>query len=288
MVKGGLGRGLSSLIPGAENDAPRFSSNDSIQQINVEQIFSNRWQPREYFDHAQLEDLVASIKAHGILQPLTITNSSPGRYELIAGERRWQAAKIAGLKTVPAIVRTASDQQKLELAIIENIQRQDLNPLEEAKSFQRLMDEFSLTQEEVAARVGKKRSSVANALRLLELPELVLKALADNKISAGHAKVILSQPNEKMQLMTLNKILHSGLSVRETETVVNPNKKVGHKKVGHNDPVVKSMEDILQQTLGTKVHVHQHTDNGGTIVIDYFSGEELQRLVGKISGEEMM
>ena len=288
MVKGGLGRGLSSLIPGADNDAPRINIGESVQQISVEQIFTNRWQPREFFDHAQLEDLVSSIKSHGILQPLTLTNSGVGKYELIAGERRWRAAKIAGLKTVPAIVRTADDQQKLELAIIENIQRQDLNPLEEAKSFQRLMDEFSLTQEEVAARVGKKRSSVANALRLLELPEKILRALGDNQITAGHAKAMLSLSNEKAQLALLEKVLNGGMSVRETESATKKPFVAQRPRGGHGDPVIKSMEDILQQSLGTKVHVHQHSDSGGTIVIDYFSGEELQRLVGKISGEELM
>lgn len=288
MVKGGLGRGLSSLIPGADNDAPQINSNDSVQQISVEQISSNQWQPREYFDHAQLEDLVASIKAHGILQPLILTHTGVGKYELIAGERRWRAATIAGLKTVPAIVRSASDQQKLELAIIENIQRQDLNPLEEARSFQRLMDEFSLTQEEAAARVGKKRSSVANTLRLLELPDPVLRALGDNKISAGHAKAILSLTGEKAQLALLEKILSGGMSVRETESATKKTVVKSHVRTGHGDPVIKSLEDILQQSLGTKVHVHQHSDSGGTIVIDYFSGEELQRLVGKISGEELM
>lgn len=287
MTKGGLGRGLSSLIPGAEINTTVVNSENSIQQINVEQIFSNRWQPREYFDRVQLEDLVASIKAHGILQPLTLTKSGVDSYELIAGERRWQAAKIAGLKTVPAIVRTASDQQKLELAIIENIQRQDLNPVEEAKSFQRLIDEFSLTQEEVAARVGKKRSSIANSLRLLELPAPIIKALTDGEISTGHAKVLLSLPTEKAQLMALDKIVTGKLSVRGVEAEIKPKTVIGERKK-YNDPVIKSLEDILQQSLGTKVHVHQHTGKGGTIVIDYFSAEELQRLVGKISGEDIM
>lgn len=287
MIKGGLGRGLSSLIPGAE-DNQRVNNGEAIQQISVEQITSNRWQPREVFDHAQLEDLVASIKAHGILQPLILTSAGFDKYELIAGERRWRAAKIAGLLTVPAIVRNAQDQQKLELAIIENIQRQDLNPLEEARSFERLMNEFSLTQEEVAARLGKKRSSIANALRILELPEVILQALADNKLTMGHAKAILSVPTEKGQLALLEKILTDGMSVRQTETI---SKKIPIKNFGHTvktDPVIKSLEDILQQSLGTKVHVHQHSSNGGTIVIDYFSGEELQRLVGKISGEDLM
>lgn len=287
MIKGGLGRGLSSLIPGAE-DNQRINNGEAIQQISVDLISSNRWQPREVFDHSQLEDLVASIKAHGILQPLILTTSGQNKYELIAGERRWRAAKIAGLATVPAIVRNAHDQQRLELAIIENIQRQDLNAIEEAKSFERLMNEFSLTQEEVAARVGKKRSSVANALRLLELPAVILQALADNKITVGHAKILLSIPSEKERLSLFNKILAEGITVRQAETV---SKKSSAKKGGHyipTDPVIKSLEEIMQQSLGTKVHVHQHSNSGGTIVIDYFSGEELQRLVGKISGEELM
>jgi ParB family chromosome partitioning protein len=288
MIKSGLGRGLSSLIPGADNEYQKNDGGEEVKNIKVEQIVSNHWQPREYFDHEQLEELTASIKAHGILQPLILTNISHDQYELIAGERRWRAAKVLGLKTVPAIVRSVVDQQKLELALIENIQRQDLNPLEEARSYQRLITEFSLTQEEVAARVGKKRSSVANALRLLELPEEVRNALTDKQISVGHAKVILSAPTVKGQLVLFKKIMASNLSVRQSESQGQKTIVKSHLRSNRQDPILKSLEDVLQQALGTKIHVRQQSGGGGTIIIDYFSSEELQRLVTKISGEDIL
>ena len=203
MPKSGLGRGLGSLIPKKENIAkivtPRILSDFSpssvkadgerIFSINIEKISPNPHQPRKDFAHADLEDLVSSIKEHGIIQPLIVTDNGDGNYELVAGERRLRSAKIAGLKKVPAIVRAAKENEKLELALIENIQRQNLNPLEESEAYAKLMDDFGMTQEEIGKKVGKSRSAVANTLRLLDLPDKIKEALRGGKLTAGHARV---------------------------------------------------------------------------------------------------
>ncbi|MFH2136429.1 MAG: ParB/RepB/Spo0J family partition protein [Patescibacteria group bacterium] len=279
----GLGRGLNSLIPPKKIIRP-FSEDGApagirLIDVPVKNIRPNPKQPREDFGYQDLEDLINSIKEHGILQPLVVTKIDGENYELIAGERRYRAAKFLNLKTVPAIVRTAKDQEKLELALIENIQRKNLNPIEEAKAFQRLMDEFNLTQEEVAQRIGKNRSTIANTLRLLNLPEEILQALRSGKIKESHGRTLLSLPDEKTQLKYFSKILKNEMTVRDTESAVRKIKGVRQKKV---DPALAAKEELLRSVFGTKVEIKKRGSKG-QIVIHFYSDEEYGDIIRKIS-----
>lgn len=292
MQRGGLGRGLSALIPNKITPLVALSAVDKIdvlpgervRQIAVEKISANPMQPREYFDHGDLEDLVNSIKKHGILQPLIVTAGAAGDYQLIAGERRLRAAKILACKTVPCLVRTGEDLEKLEWALIENIQRADLNPLEEAAAYQKLVADFALTQEEVAAKVGKKRATISNALRLLSLPEEIKTALRENKITAGHAKVILSEETPAARIALFKKILNAGLTVRQAEGEVKKVNVKGHQRIIANNPEIKAQEDVLRRALGTKVSISQKGE-AGVISIEYYSAEELNGLIEKIASQ---
>lgn len=290
----GLGRGLGSLIPNSQ-PRPAADSNikegvpaaayysDKVFQIPVEKIISNRYQPREHFGHAEIEELAESIKAHGILQPLIVTPEQDNKHELIAGERRLRAARILDLKAVPAIVREARDQQRLELALIENIQRQDLNPIEEASAYRRLINEFNLSHDEVGERLGKSRAVISNTLRLLNLPEEIRTAVIESKITAGHARSIAGLPHLQDQLDLFHKIINEKLNVRDTEL---ESKKVvitKHIRPVRFDPIVDDMVDALRLALGTKVAIKKHGDQG-TIVVNFYSDEELNNLVKKISG----
>ncbi|MDD5043563.1 MAG: ParB/RepB/Spo0J family partition protein [Patescibacteria group bacterium] len=291
-IRGGLGRGLSSLIPSRSNKEKEpvatkeasFRSHslpedgERIFQLPVTDISPNPAQPRQDFGHQALEDLVNSIKEHGIIQPLIVTKKGEG-YELVTGERRLRAAKIAGLKKVPAIIRTAQGQEKLELALIENVQRQDLNPMEEAVAYKRLSDEFGLTQEEVAKKVGKSRPVVANSLRLLSLPEEIKKFLRAGKLSESHARIILQLPNEKEQLKFVRKILKDELSVRASEEAVRSVTVKSH--VRRVDSNLAAYEEELRHALGAKVNIKK-SGQGGRIVIEYYSEEELSDIISKI------
>ncbi|MFA6383273.1 MAG: ParB/RepB/Spo0J family partition protein [Parcubacteria group bacterium] len=296
----GLGRGLSSLIPpknqkitepktdfnyfGAgdkkSESAQQPVSSGGVQEIELMRIVPNPHQPRMNFDGERMQELAASIKEHGIIQPLVVTKSENG-YEIIAGERRFQAAKLAGLKTVPAIVRKATEQQKLELAIIENIQRHDLNPIEEAKSYVKLVTEFDLSQEAVAQKVGKSRSAIANKERLLKLPVEIQKALIENKITEGHAKAILAIDQPEKQRALFEMILKNNLTVRQTEDKTKEISVRTHKRVISVDPEIKRIEDMLAGTLKTKVKIAKSGD-GGKIIVDYYSKEELNNILDKI------
>ncbi len=282
-----LGKGLNSLIP---QNKPRksirketggdFSSHDKIWQIPISEIVPNQEQPRKYFDHAELENLVSSIKKHGVMQPITVTEKTDGGYELIAGERRLRSSQIAGLTTIPAIVRSATQQEKLELAIIENVQRQNLDPIEEAFAYERLMQEFGLTQEEVAEQVGKSRSTVANMIRLLDLPEKIQKALVDKKISVGKAKALLSLRDEKEQMKVFSSMIGESATVRDVEKVVSQS---GSRKGStRRDPNIMAQEDLVEDRLGAKVEIKQKGEKG-TITIYYSSREELKRLLEELS-----
>lgn len=292
MAKTGLGRGLSSLIPNrlnkqAEDYAGETSADlglpeERVRQIATGKIESNPWQPREYFDHGQLEDLVNSIKQHGIIQPLIVSPVEGGNYQLIAGERRLKAAKVLEFKTVPCLVRDAQKLEKLELALIENVQRSDLNPVEEAKAYKKLIDEFNLTQEEVGLKVGKKRATISNALRLLDLPAKIQQALKEGKITAGHAKVILSAESEDSRFNIFVKILKFDLTVRETEGEVKKTRVKGHDRIIAKDLELEAKEEILRKALNTKVRIIKK-GNTGSIAIDYYSPEELEEIVRKIS-----
>lgn len=280
-----LGKGLDSLLPNARKamgESSVASKTDRIWQIPLSEIVPNPEQPRRVFDHQELEDLVASIKKHGVMQPITVTERADGGYELIAGERRFRASQIAGLATVPAQVRIATEQEKLELALIENIQRQNLNALEEAFAFKRLIDEFNLTQQEVADQVGKSRPVVANTVRLLELPNEIQRALMDGKLSAGKARALLSLKNTQEQLDVFQTMLAEGGTVRDVEAAVAAKGQASRKGSVRRDPNVAALENQLSQALGAKVTVRMRGDHG-TIEVQFTSREELRRIVDEIS-----
>lgn len=292
----GLGRGLSSLIPNKKIDDERSElsartissrNDDSIRgdkfvvEVDVNNIIPNPHQPRVVFDDEKLEDLAASIKQHGIIQPLVVSHNG-AKYELIAGERRFQAARRLGIRKVPVIVRDASEKEKLELAIVENVQRHDLNPIEEAKSYKKLMDEYQMSQEEVAEKMGKSRSLVANKVRLLTLPVEIQKALIEKKITEGHAKAILSVENSEKQRALFELILKGNLTVRQSEDKTKEISVKPHKRISQADPELKALEEKLVGALGTKVKVSR-SGNGGKIIIEYYSKEDLDSLLEKIS-----
>ncbi len=276
----GLGKGLDALIPGGK-DSP--SSAGGVMQAAVESIARNPRQPRVQFDAGELDELAASIREHGIIQPLIVSPGKNGAYVLIAGERRLQAAKKAGLQTVPVILRQASDRQHLELALIENVQRADLGPLEEADAYQHLVQDFGLSQEQVAARVGKSRVAVTNTLRLLGLSQRVKQALAEEQITEGHARALLGLTGAKAQEAALQTVLKLFLSVRQTEGLVRklggekPKAKVKSKPAAD----VADIERRLRASLGTKVAL-KHGKKGGAVTIYYYSDEELDTLLERL------
>jgi ParB family chromosome partitioning protein len=281
--KTGLGRGLDALIPGDETPAHV----DGVTSVSVQCIQPNPRQPRSTFKPEELEDLANSIKEHGILQPL-IVSSAPvdGTYILIAGERRLKAAIQAGLDTVPVIIRQVSDEQQLELALIENIQRADLNALETAEAYRHLTEDFHLSHEEIAAKVGKNRATVTNTLRLLKLPDAGRKALLDGSITEGHARAVLALSTPQAQLSALQVIIKQNLNVRQTELLVQ--RLNGHRtsnpRKDQPDPKIQSIEERLRSSLGTKVNLH-HGKKGGSIVIHYYSDEELGAILDRLTDE---
>lgn len=279
--KSGLGKGLDALIPGGMGSTPPQA--DSYAPISM--IIPNPQQPRDAIAETSLAELAASIREHGILQPLVVSHDPiTGMYTLIAGERRLRAAKLAGLEKVPVIIRTVNEQQRLTQALIENIQRADLTPLETARGFRRLIDEFNLTHEALADQVGKSRVTITNTLRLLNLPAEVHEALAAGRISEGHARALLGLPAEKAQVAALRTILSHELNVRQTEELVR--KLTGIKPpslpVAKIDPLIQEIEEKLREKLGTRVNLH-HGKKGGTITIHYYSEEELTSLIEKLT-----
>jgi ParB family chromosome partitioning protein len=276
----GLGKGLDALIPGG-GDAP--SAVGGVMQLPVESIARNPRQPRVRFDAGDLEELAASIREHGVIQPLIVSPGKNGTYILVAGERRLQASKKAGLQTVPVIMRQASDRQLLELALIENVQRADLGPLEEAEAYLHLVQDFGLSQEQVAERVGKSRVAVTNTLRLLGLSAKVKQALVDNQITEGHARALLGLTFAKAQEAALQTVLKLAMSVRQTEGLV--------RKLGGEKPKAKvkskpaadvvDIERRLRASLGTKVAL-KHGKKGGAVTIYYYSDEELDTLLERL------
>jgi len=284
-----LGKGLNSLIP---QNKPRKSirkqtgdssgNHSRIWHIPISEITPNEHQPRKNFSHQELEDLVSSIKKHGVMQPVTVMEKTDGGYELIAGERRLRSSQIAGLATVPAIVRVATPQEKLELALIENIQRQDLNPIEEAFAYKRLMEEFNLTQQEVSQQVGKSRSVIANMVRLLDLPEVIQNALFDGKISMGKARALLSLKDEKEQIKVFNNMMGREMTVRDVERVVEGKGGSSRKGSIRRDPNIMAQEELLEDRLGSKVIISQKGEKG-TITIHYSSKDELKNLLQELT-----
>ncbi len=278
----GLGKGLDALIPGGgSGDTPPVAG--GVTQAAVESIQRNPRQPRLQFDANELDELAASIREHGVIQPLIVSPGKNGSFILIAGERRLQAAKKAGLATVPVILRQASDRQLLELALIENVQRADLNPLEEAEAYQHLVQDFGLSQEQVAIRVGKSRVAVTNTLRLLGLSPRLKQALVDGQISEGHARALLGLTSVKAQEAALQTVIKLSLSVRQTEGLV---RKLGGEKPKAKSKVkpgadVMDIERRLRASLGTKVAL-KHGKKGGAVTIYYYSDEELDTLLERL------
>src|SRR3989338_5800015 len=284
MLKPALGRGLGSLIPHNQTLTEQVipSARQEVRDIDVNDIVENPHQPRSFFAPADLEDLINSIEEHGILQPLIVTRRANG-YELIAGERRLRAARTLGHKTVPVIIRDATEQQKLELALIENIQRQDLNAVEEAIAFKALIQEFNLTQEHVAKRVGKSRSSVTNILRLLELPEDILQALKEGRLTKSHGRTLLAETNAQKQHALFELMLKGGVRVREAEARVGSARTVPTHQETKKDPNIAAHEKKLREVLGTKVDI-QESHGKGKISISFYSREELLDLLARLTG----
>jgi ParB family chromosome partitioning protein len=276
-----LGRGLGALIPGATKPAmPDIGDIEHEPQAAIDRIRANPRQPRTDFDETALNELAASIRAQGIIQPLLVRPDGEGGYELVAGERRLRAARIAGLREVPIVVREVSDRESLELALIENIQRNDLSPLEEAAAYQHLLDDFGHTQEEIATRVGKSRPAVANALRLLRLPEPIKQEIARGRLSAGHARVLLSLESADAQLRAARQILARQLSVRDTEKLAGGRRAA--ERPAARDPHRAALERELAAALGTRVRILPR-GRGGRIEIEYYSNEELHGLTERLS-----
>lgn len=283
----GLGKGLDALIPVKDdkgNKTTPSGGSSSIQHVSIDQIKPNPQQPRATIDDLALKELAASIVEHGILQPLIVAeDSESGNYILIAGERRWRAAQLAGLSMVPVIERTVTEQGQLELALIENLQRTDLTPLEMAEAYRQLAENFSLTHEQISDRVGKSRTSVTNTLRLLNLPDQVRRALAEGLISEGHARALLGLPNNQSQRAALSSVLNLGLNVRQTEALVKKmsGERPPKKPKPQSSPEAHALENQLRNFLETKVSLSEGK-NGGRLVIYYYSDEELNAILDKI------
>ena len=276
---GGLGRGLSSLIP------TRPADDSGAHEIPLAQIAPNPFQPRRHVDEEELTALVASIREHGLLQPVIVTQSLEG-YVLVAGERRIRAARQAGLERIPAVVRQLADRDQLELAIVENVQREDLDPIEEALAYRQLIDDFGLTQEDVAIRVGRTRVTIANRLRLLDAAPEVQSALIDDRITEGHARALVGLPLDA-QVTLLRTVLQEQLSVRQTEELVRrvrePREPSAPRAQSALDPDLERVEEELRRSLGTKVSLSR-SRKGGRIVIEYYSDDELGRLYERLTG----
>lgn len=277
MQRKALGKGLGVLIP--DTAALTREESSGINELEIQRIMPNRYQPRQVFDDAALSELSESIRVKGVIQPIIVRRSSDGGYELIAGERRWRAAQIAGFTKIPAIIKDASDREAMELALIENLQREGLNPIETAAAYQRLIKEFSLTQEELAKRVGKERSTITNFLRLLNLPSEVRSDISKGNISAGHAKALLTLPSADDQIRAERIIINKGLSVRETEALAARwGSRRPAKKTGRRGEDIVAVEERLIKGLGTKVHIKE-AKRGGKVVIEYYSKDDLQRII---------
>jgi len=272
----GLGKGLGALIPSSDGSG-------GLLDLELDRISPNPRQPRASIEEGALAELADSIRRHGVLEPIIVTRSGNG-YTLVAGERRWRAARLAGLRKIPAVVKDASPQELLELALVENIQRQDLSPLEEAAAYRQLLEEHGLTQEEVARRVGKSRSAVANSLRLLNLPPEAKVALEEGRITEGHARTLLSLSTTGEQLALLASLLASGATVREAEEAARRRSSTRKPRGSAHSAELSEIESRLRELLGTRVELH-HGRKGGRLVIHFYSDEELEGILRHISAD---
>ena len=291
--RGGLGRGLDSLIPTSPvSTRPETGVSDKgMREVEIDDIRPNPYQPRTRMDRQQLEGLSESIRMHGLIQPLLVAADRDGEgWTIIAGERRWRAARMAGLRQLPVVIKDIAPQAMLEMAIVENVVRADLSALEEAAAFRQLIDEFGLSQQEVADRVGRSRASVANMLRLLGAPEQIRDALAEEQITEGHARAILGVQNTADQLALLSIVIERGFNVRQTEALVRnwlEKKPAAENHSAHRDPDEIRIEDKLRSALGTRVALRKGTDGaGGSLTIQFFSDEQLQGIYDRLVGED--
>jgi ParB family chromosome partitioning protein len=291
-----LGKGIRSLLQSIDTDLKTTSGQlkpsvvehvTSSSRIAVEEIEPNPKQPRHDFDETALKELATSIKLHDIIQPITVSKLTTGKYRLISGERRWRAAKIAGLKDIPAFVRQANDQQLLELALLENLQREDLNAMEVALSYKRMMDELEYTQEQVADRMGKDRSTVANVIRLLRLPPAIQLSVRRGELSMGHARALIALDVVDAQLVAFKEILAKGLSVRQTEALVQQLKKslpaVKKTTNSTSSSPYKRIEDKLASHFSTRVKIKTNKDGSGQLIIEYYTQEEFNKILGLLN-----
>lgn len=287
--KSGLGKGLDSLIPdhqsektGLHKEAEETGSNDGVVLVKISKVEPNKNQPRKQFDEDSLLELADSIKLYGVLQPLLVLNKG-NYYEIIAGERRWRAAKLAGIKEIPVIIREYTEREIVEISLIENIQRENLNPIEEAIAYKRLLEDFNLKQDEIAERVSKSRTAVTNSIRLLKLDEKVQQMLIDEMISTGHARALLAITDSQEQVNLANQVFDEKLSVRETEKLIKrllePAKKVEKKEEPAVDAAYEQMEEKMKGIMGTKVTIHRKKKDKGRIEIEYYSQDELERII---------
>lgn len=292
-VKKGLGKGLGNLIPESDKEAQKTKVVEKVVEkkvivkepaetiVKINEVEPNKNQPRRTFDEDALLELAESIKQHGVIQPL-IVKKRDKYYEIIAGERRWRAAKMAGLKEIPIVIKDLSDQEIMEVALIENIQREDLNPIEEAQAYQRLIKEYNYKQDELAERVSKSRVAVTNSMRLLKLDERVQKMIIDDMISAGHARALLAITDSEKQYTIAMKVFDEKLSVRETEKLIKNLDKQVKPKVNttpENDFIYRDIENKLKESMGTKVIIHNKDNNKGKIEIEYYSQGDFERIV---------
>lgn len=286
--KHGLGKGLGALI--LENEDSSEEKSTSVQNIPIDMIKANISQPRKYFDEDKILELSESIKNHGLIQPL-ILRKKDENYEIIAGERRWRAAKLANLKEIPVVIMEATDKELLELSLIENIQRQDLNPIEEASAYRKLLDDFEFTQEELSSRLSKSRTSLTNCMRLLNLDERVQQYIIEGIIFEGHGRAILPISDKDLQYEIAQKVIDESLSVRETEKLVknfinneNEHKNINEENKKQDNPYLLDIKDRLQNYFGTKVDFNEGRKRG-KIVIEYYSNDDLQRILDLINAE---
>jgi ParB family chromosome partitioning protein len=268
-MKTALGKGLNALLP---------EKGEEVLYLDIDRIMPGKQQPRKFFNESSLKDLSSSIKEKGVLQPIIVSRTGDGAFTLIAGERRWRAAILAGLKKIPALIKNVASKDSLEIALIENIQREDLNPVETAEAFHRLIRDFNLTQEELSARVGKERATIANYLRLLKLPEEIKSMLYNGSLSMGHARALLSIEGRAVQIEAARRVIRKGLSVREAELLSKRATKPAG-KTPQKDPQISSLEEKLIRKLGTKVRIIQKNRKSGRVEIEYYSLEELDRLL---------
>ncbi len=278
MARRGLGKGLASLIP----EDKQFSAGENVvHELNIIDVEPNQNQPRKHFDEEKLESLAESIKEMGVILPIIVVKQENGRYLIIAGERRWRAAKKAGLKTIPAIVKDYKSKEAAEVAMIENLQREDLNPIEEAEGYKSLIETFSLTQEEISKRVGKSRTAITNSMRLLNLPETVIKFIISGELSSGHARALITLKSDTLKYDIAKRIIKEGLNVRQVEALVkqlNTEPKQEKKKEDQVYIAIQNLESDLSKKLSTKVHI-KHGAKRGKIEIEYYGNDDLERIL---------